>query len=65
MDLELLESLKAANPSEENEVKLIDGFITTHATVYNLPDSYYKQLITLILQNRINNAAWQYEHASK
>lgn len=61
----LEESIDNSAPSEETEVGLIDQFIGMHASVYQLPDEAYDRLLTKLLLNRINNAAWQYELASK
>lgn len=64
--LERLEdSIDKSAPSEPAEVALIDQFIGLHATVYRLPGEAYDRLLTKLLLNRINNAAWQYEQASK
>lgn len=64
--LEKLEdSIDSSSPDETAEVALIDTFIGLHATVYSLPDEAYDRLLTKLLMNRINNAAWQYEQASK
>ena len=62
---QLEESIDSSAPSEQAEVALIDQFIGLHATVYQLPDEAYDRLLTKLLMNRINNAAWQYEQASK
>ena len=62
---QLDESLENSGPAEQSEVALIDQFIGLHAAVYQLPDEGYDRLLTKLLMNRINNAAWQYEQASK
>ena len=61
----LEESIEESQPTEAKEVALIDQFIGLHATVYQLPDEAYDRLLNKLLMNRINNAAWQYEAASK
>ena len=61
----LEESIDSSAPAEQAEVALIDQFIGMHATVYQLPGEAYDRLLTKLLLNRINNAAWQYEQASK
>ena len=58
MDNLLLQSLKSLKPDEANEVKLIDAFITNHASTYVLKDPYYENLIQLIFQNRVYNTVW-------
>ena len=64
--LEKLEdSIDSSSPFEADEVALIDEFIGLHASVYQLPGEVYDRLLSKLLLNRINNAAWQYEQASK
>lgn len=53
------------SPVEKEEVQLIDKFIETYASVYQLPEPVFSELLEKILSNRINNAAWQYDKASK
>jgi hypothetical protein len=50
--------LKSLKPDEASEVSIIDTFISNHASTYQLSDPYYENLILLLLQNRIFNAAW-------
>jgi hypothetical protein len=61
----LITSLKSFSPKEKEEIQLIDKFIEIYASVYHLPDPAFSELLEKILSNRINNAAWQYEKASK
>ena len=61
----LEESIDSASPIEATEVGLIDNFIGLHASVYKLPGEQYDRLLQKLLFNRINNAAWQYNLASK
>ena len=58
MDPSLLQSLKSLKPDEATEVEIIDTFINSHASTYKLSDPYYENIILLLLQNRIFNAAW-------
>jgi hypothetical protein len=62
---QLIASLCSFSPQEKEEIALIDRFIETYAGVYSLPEPLFSELIERILSNRINNAAWQYEKASK
>jgi hypothetical protein len=55
---QLIASLCSFSPNEKEEVALIDKFIETYASVYQLPEPLFVELLERILTNRINNAAF-------
>ena len=61
----LLASLENLEPQESSEVALLDAFIADHAQTYVLTSEDYPRLMSLLVQNRIYNAKWQYGTATK
>lgn len=54
----LLQSISKSQPIASEEISLIDKFILSHSSVYQLPGITYKQLLLKILENRTNNEEW-------
>lgn len=61
----LLDSLENLEPQESSEVALLDAFIADYAQTYTLSSEDFPRLMSLLVQNRIYNAKWQYGTATK